>query len=201
MDEKNLNEFESEENFSFTYKINPEDTGFALSRYFKNYVYKRNIAYTIVFLIIMGFYVFEIIRQPQSVICWALCAVCAALVLWLWLKLATFKKRTVSAAVATKDDVYECKVFDDYLKIKIVKMAQSEEIGERVDDPTATKINFKSDVTLVENYENIFLLFVNKEMTFIFPKLDENVGAKLDEFFKNNCGENYVSLPATDKGI
>ena len=186
---------------SFTYKNTPEDTGFALSRYFKNFVYKRNWVYTIVFGIIFILYAIELVRNPNNVMIWILAGICLALISWLWLKLNSFKSRTVSAAEVTKDDVYECKVFDDSISIQVIEFTENEEIGERVEDAKPYKINFKSDFVNVENYENMFLLFVNKEMTFIISKtdMDKNTENELVKFFETNCGENYVTFSPDNK--
>lgn len=185
-------------NTVYKYKINPEFTGFALERYFKNYVYKRNWCYTAVFAFILVLYVIEIVREPKNVVFWLLGGLCLALILWLWLKVKTFKSKTISAAEITKDDVYECDLFDDYMRIKIVDMVVNDETGERVEDAEPTKINFKTDYVLVEEYEKMFILFVEREMTFIISKeeMDEKTLGEFQNFFKNYCGENYIAAKA-----
>ena len=187
---------EIDEKFSYQYKINPEYTGFALTRYFKNFVYKRNWAYTIIFFIILALYIVEIIRNVNNTIAWILAGVCLALISWLWLKIGSFKKKTIAAAEVTKEDLYECKVFDDSLSIKIIDAVINEETGERLEDVTPNKINFMSDFTNVENHENMFLIFVNKEMTFIISKdgMDKSLNDEFVKFFKANCGENYTDF-------
>lgn len=185
-------------NTAYKYKINPEFTGFALERYFKNYVYKRNWCYTAVFAFILVLYVIEIVREPKNVVFWLLGGLCLALILWLWFKVTTFKSKTISAAEITKDDVYECDLFDDYMRIKIVDMVVNDETGERVEDAEPTKINFKTDYVLVEEYEKMFILFVEREMTFIISKeeMDEKTLGEFKNFFKNYCGENYIAAKA-----
>ena len=185
-------------NTVYKYKINPDYTGFALERYFKNYVYKRNWCYTAVFAFILILYVIELIREPEAVIFWFLGGLCLALILWLWIKVKTFKSKTISAAQITKDDVYECDIFDDFMRIKIVDMVVNDETGERIEDAEPTKINFKTDYVLVEEYEKMFLLFIEKEMTFIISKdeMDEKTLSEFQDFFKTYCGENYITAKA-----
>ena len=188
-------------NLSYQYKINPEYTGVALSRYFRNFVYKRNISYTVVFSIIAVLYVIAIIKNPQSFIFWILAGLCVALIAWLWFKLVSFKSRTVSASELTKDDLYECRIYDSYLKIQIIQMVQNEETGERVEEPSPVKINFKTDFVKVENHNKMFLLFVEQEMTFIIPKddMDSKTLETFTKFFETNCGDKYVTVNSDNK--
>lgn len=184
---------EKEPLFFFEYKVSVDESAFAIDRFFSRFMIKTNVLYTVIFGILSVLYLIMAIKNPSKVLYYALLAACLAVIAGLWIKPSSRKKQYLAALEAVKDDLYICDVWEKKIKIQTV-IPEEEQTEDRIKNPLPRIIDFTKDFVQAEEYEKLFLMFVQKETTFIFPKeaIGKDVSDKLREFFTQSCGEEFV---------
>lgn len=174
--------------FTLEYKIAPDESAFAIDRFFSKFMIKTNVLYTAIFSVLSVIYLVMVIKNADKPLYYFLLAACIAVVIGLWIKPKGRKKQFMAAIEAVKDDIYICEGYFKKLKITTI-IPKEEQTEDRIKNPLPRVIDFTRDFVQVEEYESVILMFVQKEITYIFPKntLGEENTAKIKEFLKENC--------------
>ncbi len=170
--------------------IDEEDRAFRMFQ--RLYVYKKNIAATIVFALVGLFFLFQIITKGVSPMRICLMIFAFAMIFITWLTTFRIRKMLLIALETLKDDRYVFRLFKDKFEIETiipqedVKLAKElvaedrengsfEGEGEDEDydgdiTPSKSEYEYPSDNMKIVETSDMFLIFVSKQVFHILPK-------------------------------
>lgn len=170
---------EEKEAINIEYQFNGDEVREALKLFQKETIYKRNIIYTVILLLIFCMYMFNLIKNPSQTLAYFLSVMCIAVVATIWYMPFSHIKKTAKAA-----DTHELKftmaVYDDCVKIG--------------DEEGSFALSYNKQLTKIFETTKLFLLCAGKERMFILPKrcLEDGVCTKLRDLWELVMDKNYI---------
>lgn len=179
--------------FSFSYDITREENEEALRLFQRQYVYRKNIIYTILFAALIAFNIDAVIKDPSYGIGYAILGICAAAIVFVWYNPRKMRRQVMLALEDIKDDTYICTVFDRFMQIQTVLPPYQQ--GE-VMQPEPAKLYFGIDrLNALEN-ERMLMLHLRKQLIYIFPKraMSGEQQEQLSTLLSRQLGKDYKDL-------
>lgn len=170
-------EIEGKEGIEIEYSFNGEEVREGLKVYQRETLFKKNMVYSLILLVVFGVYMVNIVRNPGEILPMFLAVLCVTVVCFLWYLPAKHVKKTAEAADMA-DLKFKMTIYDTGVRI-------AEENGSFV-------IAYGKEINKILETENLFLICVGKERMFILPKkyLNERV-KEVKGIFQNALSENY----------
>lgn len=172
------------------YSMTLDEIGEGFSLFQKKYQFKRNIIYTVVYLIALVLGVDFVIRDNANFYGYLLIGIAAGMTFLTWYKPVMIKRKLLATLSSLSEETYISEIYSDRIVITTViqqdESADSEEAGEdksavseqagnseeKQSEPTedVTELFFGSDyIDALEN-DKMFLLFVNRRLIYLYPK-------------------------------
>ncbi len=172
------------------YSMTLDEIGEGFSLFQKKYQFKRNIIYTVVYLIALVLGVDFVIRDNANFYGYLLIGIAGGMTFLTWYKPVMIKRKLLATLSSLSEETYISEIYSDRIVITTViqqdESADSEEAGEdksavseqagnseeKQSEPTedVTELFFGSDyIDALEN-DKMFLLFVNRRLIYLYPK-------------------------------
>ena len=172
------------------YSMTLDEIGEGFSLFQKKYQFKRNIIYTVVYLIALVLGVDFVIRDNANFYGYLLIGIAGGMTFLTWYKPVMIKRKLLATLSSLSEETYISEIYSDRIVITTViqqdesadreeagedKSAVSEQAGnseEKQSEPTedVTELFFGSDyIDALEN-DKMFLLFVNRRLIYLYPK-------------------------------
>ena len=166
----------------------------------RKYQLKKSLIFTAVYLIALGLGVDFIIRNITNFYGYVLIGLALGMIFYTWYKPVMIRKKLIATISSLAEETYISEFYRDRIKITTViqepvieeKESQEQELNEPSEDEphekekqeeVVTNLYFGSDyLDAVENI-GMFLLFVNRQLIYIYPKrcLTDDEQTKLRE--------------------
>jgi hypothetical protein len=169
----------------------------------KNFVYKKNIIMTIIFLILIANYTYSIIKVPDNNISYFLAAICIFLLIGVWFTPYQTRKKLIKAIKEIEKDNYVFELYENKLAIgTIFEIEDDLEKKENFDTSflendvniDKTIINLKIDNVKIIEKKEYFIIYLIKNMFYVLPK--ENFSSDeinlIKENFSNNLNSKFI---------
>lgn len=176
------------------------------------YMRKRNILFSVVYLIAVVLGVDMVIKNPSGYAGYILTALALAMVVLQWARPYMVRSRLIKTLSGLSEETYSAAFFEDRIEIEtdIVEEAQTEIVAittngvESVENPAVineaekssdlqkvnkTVINLATEELYSQEDEVMFRLFVNRALVYVFPKrcINENDIKTLHEYFEEKA--------------
>lgn len=174
-----LMSLEEKEGIEFEYSFNGEEVTEGLKLFQKDTIYKRNLIYSCLLLVIFSMYVIGIVKDPSNLFNMFLSTMCIAVMAFIWYTPFAHIKKTAKAA--NENNLrFNMTVYDDCVKI-------GEENGSFV-------LKYNKEITKVYETIKLFLICAGKERIFIVPKrcLKDGQRTEIKELLQLTMQENYI---------
>lgn len=182
-----VNPFEEETPLSEAkYSINLGEYESAFIEFQKKFVYPRNWMMTVVFVIMMGVYGYQIYNDPRETFRWFVLFLCVLLIGGIWWNTKTTRKKLMKSISELKDDTYITKLYENGVTIQLC-VSSGEEIYP-------TPIVFGEARPVVIDKEDMFVLIIRKTMFYVIPKkeLSEETIKLFAEKFEEKLEKDYI---------
>lgn len=181
-----------------SYDMELSEIGEGFKLFQKKYQLKRTIIFTIVYAIAAVLGVDMIIRNYQNFYGYLLVGIGIGLIFMQWYRPVMIRKKLLNTLSSMTQETYETEIFSNRIQITTKVLTEDEEIvnnseaaeeSEEQEENSETKENediveneeeqeetvvssffFGSDLLEAMENEQMFLLFVNKNLIYIFPK-------------------------------
>ncbi len=171
-------EFSEKDGVEVEYSFNGDDIREGLTVFQKATIYKKNMVYTLLLLVIFVIYIFNIIKHPEEVFSSFLAAMCIAVTAFLWYLPAKHIKKTAEAA-DQRNMTFGMTIYDTGVKIR-------EENGSFI-------LHFGKEIDRVFETKNLYLICAGKERIFMLPKrsMDSEKNRRVKETLQSAMAEKY----------
>ena len=190
------------------YSMNLDEISDGFKLFQRKYQLKRTILFTIVYVIALILGIDFLIRDINNFYGYVLVGLSAGLIFYAWYKPVLIRRKMISTISSLAEETYISEFYKDKIKITTRIMpedeANPEENSEAVEKSDAeqnsgeesqkeedvvTTLYFGSDYLDALENENMFLLFVNKRLIYIYPKrcLSDEEQDKLREILKEKA--------------
>ncbi|MCL2077054.1 MAG: YcxB family protein [Oscillospiraceae bacterium] len=184
----------------------------AYSLFRRKYALPRMIPLTIAFLIVLVFGVDFVFRNSSSFTGYILIALAVGMGVSLWTRPIMAQKKLVDTVSELNDERYTARFFDDRIEIDTeiipddgalteivaitkygVDTVENPEVLEQAEkqiiQPETSTIGITSEELFSVEDGEIFCLFVNRALIYIFPKrcLTDEQAAEIRDYFKNKA--------------
>lgn len=166
---------------SYDMELSEIEEGFKLFQ--KKYQFKRTVIFTIVYAIAAILGVDMIVRNPQNFYGYLLTGIGIGLVFMQWYRPVMIRKKLINTLSSMTQETYETEIFSDKIQITTTVLAEETEDNEQTDMQSAEEkaeqtkeervtstFFFGADYMDAMENEQMFLLFVNKSLIYIYPK-------------------------------
>lgn len=177
-EEQNIN-LEEEKGIEIEYTFNGDEVTEALRIFQRDTIFKRNIIYSGILIILFIIYTIGVIKDPTQYLSLFLAVMCISVLGFIWYLPLKHVKKTAKAANDNNLE-FTMIVYDKFIKI-------GEENGSYI-------LNFKKEITKIVETQRIFLICAGKDRVFILPKrcLEIDVSEKFKQTFKAAMAEKYI---------
>lgn len=167
------------------YSFNGEEIREGLTVFQKETLYKKNLIYTGVLLLIFLLYVISIFRVPTQGLYYFLAVLCLAVIGFVWYQPRRHIKKT-AAAVEESDMQFVMEIYDDCVRI------------DSIPEGNGVILHFGKELTRVIETPALYLFCAGKERLFVLPKryLDVAAEEKIRTFVTAALKEKYKRIPA-----
>ncbi len=190
------------------YSMNLDEISDGFKLFQKKYQLRRTILFTIVYVIALILGIDFLIRDINNFYGYVLVGLSLGLIFYAWYKPVLIRRKMISTISSLAEETYISEFYKDKIKITTRILhedeANSEENSEAVEKSDAeqnygeesqkeedvvTTLYFGSDYLDALENENMFLLFVNKRLIYIYPKrcLSDEEQDKLREILKEKA--------------
>lgn len=190
------------------YSMNLDEISDGFKLFQRKYQLRRTILFTIVYVIALILGIDFLIRDINNFYGYVLVGLSAGLIFYAWYKPVLIRRKMISTISSLAEETYISEFYKDKIKITTRIMpedeANPEENSEAVEKSDAeqnygeesqkeedvvTTLYFGSDYLDALENENMFLLFVNKRLIYIYPKrcLSDEEQDKLREILKEKA--------------
>lgn len=182
------------------YDMTLDEIGKGFKLFQKKYQFKKSLIFTFVYLIALGLGVDFIIGNITNFYGYVLIGLSLGMIFYTWYKPVLIRKKLIATISSLAEETYISEFYRDRIKITTVieepvieeKETQTEEADEPSEDEpeeqekqeeVVTNLYFGSDYLDALENEEMFLLFVNRQLIYIYPKrcLTEDEQTKLRE--------------------
>ena len=190
------------------YSMNLDEISDGFKLFQRKYQLRRTILFTIVYVIALILGIDFLIRDINNFYGYVLVGLSLGLIFYAWYKPVLIRRKMISTISSLAEETYISEFYKDKIKITTRIMpedeANPEENSEAVEKSDAeqnygeesqkeedvvTTLYFGSDYLDALENENMFLLFVNKRLIYIYPKrcLSDEEQDKLREILKEKA--------------
>lgn len=166
---------------SYDMELSEIEEGFKLFQ--KKYQFKRTVIFTIVYAIAAVLGIDMIARNYQNFYGYLLTGIGIGLVFMQWYRPVMIRKKLINTLSSMTQETYETEIFSDKIQITTTVLAEETEDNEQTDMQSAedkaeqtkeervtSTFFFGADYMDAMENEQMFLLFVNKSLIYIYPK-------------------------------
>ncbi|MBR4306141.1 MAG: YcxB family protein [Ruminiclostridium sp.] len=166
---------------SYDMELSEIEEGFKLFQ--KKYQFKRTVIFTIVYAIAAVLGIDMIARNYQNFYGYLLTGIGIGLVFMQWYRPVMIRKKLINTLSSMTQETYETEIFSDKIQITTTVLAEETEDNEQTDMQSAEEkaeqtkeervtstFFFGADYMDAMENEQMFLLFVNKSLIYIYPK-------------------------------
>ena len=166
---------------SYDMELSEIEEGFKLFQ--KKYQFKRTVIFTIVYAIAAVLGIDMIVRNYQNFYGYLLTGIGIGLVFMQWYRPVMIRKKLINTLSSMTQETYETEIFSDKIQITTTVLAEETENNEQTDMQSAedkaeqtkeervtSTFFFGADYMDAMENEQMFLLFVNKSLIYIYPK-------------------------------
>lgn len=161
------------------YKISAEIFIEGYKAFQKKYVYPKNWAFAVIFLLLTADFVYAAAKDPSNYFAYILSVTCLALAIREFVNPGRIRRRFAETIKGMSEVIYKIAVADGFVDISTVSepvLDNDDNSGGENDDgeeayalPEPTHIPLDSDFRLQE-HDRFFLLFYGKSVFYIVPK-------------------------------
>lgn len=190
------------------YSMNLDEISDGFKLFQRKYQLRRTILFTIVYVIALILGIDFLIRDLNNFYGYVLVGLSAGLIFYAWYKPVLIRRKMISTISSLAEETYISEFYKDKIKIttrimpedeanpdensEAVEKSDSEQnYGEesQKEEDVVTTLYFGSDYLDALENENMFLLFVNKRLIYIYPKrcLSDEEQDKLREILKEKA--------------
>lgn len=187
------------------YSISNDEENIAFKVFQNKYVLKKNIIKTIIFAVLIGFFIEQVVIKPDYTMAWALIGVCFAMAFFVWYNPIKIRKSLLKALKEIENDVYEFELYPDHFSVKTIYCDENDEVtslSEMEDDEEQQQpkeiapriVSFdKEHIEIVEITE-MFVIIIKKETIFVLPKrvISNAQNEEMRKVFKEKLGEDFI---------
>ena len=172
---------------SYDMELSEISDGFKL--FYKKYQLKRTIIFTIVYAIAVILGVDMVIRNPQNFYGYLLIGIGIGLIFMQWYRPVMIRKKLLNTLSSMTKEAYETEIFENRIQIttKVFEWCEKEDGSDTAEneeqleteessheelkeETVVSTFYFGSDLLDAMENEQMFLLFVNKSLIYIYPK-------------------------------
>lgn len=153
---------------TLNYTISVDNYDEAFVEVLKKYTYPLHTVYTIVVALVAGYNGWMIYKNPTNNIHWLIIAISLAFIFTLWYNPIKRRKSLRQALSQLDDDSYVAEIYSDSIKITTV-VEPDEETGE-TQEISPKIIFYETDEPHVIETENLFVIYIKKQMFYVIPK-------------------------------
>ncbi len=160
------------------YDLKGEDVKKALKIFQKKTIYKKNIIYTVVLVILFILYIRQMINDPTYTMAKIMAPLCVAIICFIWYSPAKHIKKTAEA-VDLSIDTFTIEICEEGILLK-------EEKGKYL-------VSYNKPTTKCVELDTVFVIFVSDKQVFAVPKrcIDEENLEKVKTLLKDGLKEKY----------
>lgn len=194
------------ESFEIKYDNTLDEISEGYGLFWKKYALIRTIIFTVVYAIALGVGIYFVVRDYTNMPGYILIVIGLGMIFSTWTKpyyakkrllktLESFGEERYSATFSEKKIVIDTEILpDEQLETVAVTSQGVMTVGEGVEIPEEqmikhdkTKLDLRTEKLDSMETAEMFLLFVNKSLIYIFPKrcLDDEQAGKLREYFED----------------
>ncbi len=175
-----LEDLSNKEGLSIDYSFNGVEITEGLKLFQKETIYKKNMIYTLILIVIFTLYMIGLVKNPTNFLSMFLSTLCVALVGFIWYLPANHAKKIAKAA-DSGNLKFNMTVYEDCVKI-----------GE---NDSSFILTFNNEITKIYETVDLYILTAGKERIFILPKrfLDAEQNFEVREKFKSAMKEYYIA--------
>ena len=172
-------ELETKECIAVAYSFNGQEVKEGLGIYQATTIYKRNMIYSGILLIVFFLYMMNIIKNPDEVFSIFLAVMCVAVLAFIWILPKSHINKTAKAADSQKLN-FSMKIYDNCIQI-----------GE---DGGSFILAYDKEITAIYETPNLYLVCAGKERIFILPKrcLSQEESDSISTTFKTAIKQRYI---------
>lgn len=178
-EENNENRFQEKNGIVLEYSFNGSEVKEGLKIYQKETLYKKNLIFSIIFLIMFCIFSYNLIQHPGEGFSMFLAIMCIAMIGFLWYYPLKHIKKTAEAADLSEMK-FSMEIFEEGISIK-------EENGQFA-------ISYNKEITKIIETPRLLLICVGKERMFILPKryLIDGNEEKVINIFKDAMKNKFI---------
>ena len=190
------------------YSMNLDELSDGFKLFQRKYQLRRTILFTIVYVIALILGIDFLIRDINNFYGYVLVGLSAGLIFYAWYKPVLIRRKMISTISSLAEETYISEFYKDKIKITtrilpedeanpeenseaVEKSDAEQNFGEesQKEEDVVTTLYFGSDYLDALENENMFLLFVNKRLIYIYPKrcLSDEEQDKLREILKEKA--------------
>ena len=190
------------------YSMNLDEISDGFKLFQRKYQLRRTILFTIVYVIALILGIDFLIRDINNFYGYVLVGLSAGLIFYAWYKPVLIRRKMISTISSLTEETYISEFYKDKIKITtrilpedeanpeenseaVEKSDAEQNFGEesQKEEDVVTTLYFGSDYLDALENENMFLLFVNKRLIYIYPKrcLSDEEQDKLREILKEKA--------------
>lgn len=165
-----------------SYNLTEEEVETGMKAFQKKHLFKRNLIFTILFGLVLVFYLIDLFLRTPSTVTYLGTIVCIAVVFIIWYNPVRHRKQ-VAKAMAQIEEPFTMDIYDEYIFVK-------EENG-------GFRIMYNNPSNFILNQKDKYIISVGKERIYILPKrcLDEEQQAGINQKFQA-LGERLIQTEA-----
>lgn len=179
----------SERLLKISYDMELDEIGEGFRLFQRKYQFKRSVIFTIVYAIAAVLGLDMIIRNPQNFYGYLLIGLGIGLIFMQWYRPVMIRKKLLNTLSSMTKEAYETEIFENRIQIttKVFVWCEKEEGSDTAEneeqleteessheelkeETVVSTFYFGSDLLDAMENEQMFLLFVNKSLIYIYPK-------------------------------
>ncbi|MDR0196754.1 MAG: YcxB family protein [Oscillospiraceae bacterium] len=149
---------------SISYDVTIPEIETAYKAFWKKYGLAKSGMMSAAYIIGIALFINILVKDSSSLLAWTGLAVASGMLFAMWLRPSRARKKLVAALEQMYEERYSASFGDDKIEIETFVMDEGDEKTDKTEINTATEELFSK-----ENGE-MFMLFVNRALIFIFPK-------------------------------
>ncbi len=188
------------------YSISNDEENIAFKVFQKKFVLKNNIIKTIIFAVLIGFFIQQVVIKPDYTMAWALIGICFAVTFFVWYNPVKIRKSLLKALKEIENDIYEFDLYPEYFSVKTIycaendevtslsEMEEEEELKEEPKEIAPRVVYFDKESIQVVEVPEMFVIIIKKETIFVLPKrvISNSQNDEIRKIFKEKVGEDFV---------
>jgi len=157
------------------------ETEAALKAFWKKYSLRRTVIFTVVYAIFTFVFVDMIVVDRTSLFGWIGTGLCLGFLISQWLRPSRARKKLLAALELTAEERYSAAFYGDRIEIETIIVHDNSEQEQK---PEKTAIALASEELYTLELQELFLLFVNRSLIYVFPKrcLESGQESELREY-------------------